>query len=255
MKKTRVLLALALSLVISSSLFAQTKWRQIETFKFDWDGHKDVQIILEHPVMRSAPGDFTRVRIHVPNQKEFTIVNSYGWVPYGSDEASMSPSSWKLKNLVPSKHVLGLEVGKNRTALFLLGYIYASSPGSLHIVEISDSGQPRVVLHRVEFGLEDVRDLDGDSVAEIVGFPCLSQEFRDGLLTYDPFNVYKLGTESATKASLSLVLSKAYNLKHYYGWAGAQCSEKIAVVVHPPRGGKPLVMSTEKAEELMSQKH
>jgi len=46
---------------------------------------------------------------------------------------------------------------------------------------------------------------------------------------------------------------KAYNLKHYYGWAGPDCSEKFAVLLHPPSGGKPVVMRTESAEKLMQQ--
>jgi hypothetical protein len=53
---------------------------------------------------------------------------------------------------------------------------------------------------------------------------------------------------------LSLPLSKTYNLKYYYGWAGAQCSEDIAVVLHPPKGGKPRVMSTKEAEKLTEKK-
>jgi hypothetical protein len=88
----------------------------------------------------------------------------------------------------------------------------------------------------------------------MVGYPCLSQGFGNGLLTYDPFNVYKLDLNVAITATLSLPLSKEYNLKHYYGWTGAKCSEDIAVVLHPPRGGKPLVMSTRQAEKLVSGK-
>jgi hypothetical protein len=64
--------------------------------------------------------------------------------------------------------------------------------------------------------------------------------------------VYKLDPNVATAATLSLALSKQYNLKHYYGWAGAKCREDIAVVLHPPQGGKPLVMSTPDAEKLVS---
>jgi hypothetical protein len=74
------------------------------------------------------------------------------------------------------------------------------------------------------------------------------------LLTYDPFNVYKLGAISATSATLSLPLSKSYNLKHYYGWAGVQCREDMAVVLHPPKGGKPIVMSTKEAERMEGSK-
>jgi hypothetical protein len=91
-------------------------------------------------------------------------------------------------------------------------------------------------------------------VAEVIGYPCLSQEWGNGLITYDPYNVYKLGGVSGTSASLSLPLSRNYNLSHYYGWAGAQCSEDLAVVIHPPGGGKPLIMNAKKAERITSGK-
>ena len=85
-----------------------------------------------------------------------------------------------------------------------------------------------------------VRDLDGDGLAEIIAFPCLSQEFGDGLQTYDPFHVYKLDASNGMQASLSFALTRNYNLHHYYGWAGAKCRDDVAVVLHPPDGGKPI---------------
>lgn len=83
-------------------------------------------------------------------------------------------------------------------------------------------------------------------------YPCLSEEFGDGLRTYDPFHVYKLDATPAANAKLSLPLSKAYNLEHYYGWAEAQCREDVVVVLHPPKGGRPILMSRQAAEKLMS---
>jgi hypothetical protein len=53
--------------------------------------------------------------------------------------------------------------------LVLFGYSYASSPGSPDVLEVSKDGRPAVVFHRNEFGLSDLRDLDGDGLAEIVG--------------------------------------------------------------------------------------
>jgi hypothetical protein len=70
------------------------------------------------------------------------------------------------------------------------------------------------------------------------------------LLTYDPFNVYKLNAIPGAPAKLSLALSKSYNLKHYYGWAGPNCSEDFAVVLHPRGGSKPVVVPKERAERM-----
>ncbi|WP_109489281.1 hypothetical protein [Occallatibacter savannae] len=235
---------------IAGSDFGQISWNRVSSFAFDWDGHKGVRVVLEIPPSRTDPGDFTRIRVLVPGQQDFTLSSKEGWVKYGSEEASASPGIRGVTNLLGSPYVLALKIAQNRTALFLLGYSYASSPGSLDVLEISDTGQPTVVLHREELGLKEVRDLDGDGLSEIVGYPCLSQEFGNGLLTYDPLNVYTFGTALASRAALSVPLSKSYNLKHYYGWAGAKCSEDFAVVLHPPKGGKPLVMTTKEAEKL-----
>ena len=232
---------------------AQTKWKQVSSFQFNWNGHANVQITLEIPYPWSDPGDFTRIRIRVPGRKEFVLNNKTGWVKNVSEDAGQLPRTL-AKNAVHSNYVLALKVAEDRTALFLFGYAYASSPGSLDMLELSTDGQPRVVLHRDELGLKDVRDLDADGVAEVVGYPCLSQQFGNGLLTYDPFNVYKLGEHPANPASLSLPLSKAYNLKHYYGWAGPQCREDVAVVLHPPKGKKPVIMGTKEAKKLTPEK-
>jgi hypothetical protein len=246
---------LAFHLSNSAIAPAQTKWQNVSAFQFDWDGHRDVNVLLEKPSEWNDPGDFTRIRIRVPGQKEFVLTNQNGWVRYASESASMMPDLMKKRSLTPSKYLLAVGAAHDaRTLLFLFGYSYASSPGSLDVLEISQFGQPHVVLHREEFGLAEVRDLDGDGVAEVVGFPCLSQEFGDGLLTYDPLNVYKLDATKGVQARLSIPLSKTYNLAHYYGWAGPKCSESFAVVLHPPRGGKPIVVSTEEAERIVSPK-
>lgn len=250
MARCRVIFIIVVLFMVAGSALSQTSWKRVSSFTFDWDGHKDVQLVLEIPATWSDPGNFTRIRIYVPGQKEFTLSNEGGWVRHRSEEASSSPNVHKTANVVRSQYVLVSKVAESRTALLLFGYSYASSPGSLDVIEISGTGQPRVVLHREELGLKDVRDLDGDGVAEIIGYPCLSQGFGNGLLTYDPFNVYHLGAASAVPAKLSLPLSKSYNIKHYYGWAGAQCSEEMTVVLHPPKGGKPIIVPTEQAERM-----
>lgn len=246
----RAVIAVITCLIARPGL-GQPSWERVSSFAFDWNGHNDVRVVLEIPPSWSNPGDFTRIHVLVPGQKDFILSNKEGWVKYGSEEASASPGIRGVTNLLRSPYVLALKIAQNRTVLFLLGYSYASSPGSLDVLELSDRGKPTVVLHREELGLKEVRDLDGDGVAEIVGYPCLSQEFADGLLTYDPLNVYRFGTTLASRAALSLSLSKGYNIKHYYGWAGAQCSENFAVVLHPPKSSKPLVMTKKQAEKLI----
>jgi hypothetical protein len=242
-----LLLGLLIALAVRPAA-SETSRKQVSSFQFDWDHHGLANFIFELPSAGDYGGaDFTRIRVQVPGQKEFILADKDGWVDY-SHGASVST---KLpKTLTPSDRVLALKVAANRTLLFLFGYGYASSFGRIDVLEISEAGKPRVVIHRKEFMLEEVRDLDGDGLAEVVGKSCMSQGWGNDLLTYDPFNIYKLNPISGGPAHLSLQLSERYNLKHYYGWAGPECSEDIAVVLHPPKGGKPIVVSKQVAEKM-----
>jgi hypothetical protein len=242
--------SLLIFLLLASAL-AQTGWKTAEAFQFDWDGHPNVRVTLELPMMWEGRGEFSRVRIQVPGRKEFVVQREVGWVHFRSEDAALADDYAKsAKNTLQSKNILAIRIWKMRTVLLLFGSAYGSSPGGLDVLEISSDGQPQVVLRKKELGLRDMRDLDGDGIAELIGYPCLSQEFGNNLQTYDPYNIYKLGVDAGTPARLSLPLSKSYNLKHYYGWAGPRCSEDFAVVLSPPGGGRPQVMRTKDAEKL-----
>ena len=230
--------------------YAQAKWRTVSTLKFDWNGRSGVRIIFEIPENRTKPGDFTRIRIQVPGEKELVRKNDDGWVKFRSTAAETSVQIRRIKNLLPSDYVLAVNAAEGRMMLLLVGSAYASSPGSLDVIELPTSAAPRVVLHKQELGLRELKDLDGDGKVELVTYPCLSQEFGPGLLTYDPFNVYELAGSPGEHAEISLPLSKNYNIAHYYGWAGVNCSEKLAVVLHPSGNRKPLIMKTEDAEKM-----
>jgi hypothetical protein len=235
-------------------LAADDAWKLFSSFEYNWDNHGAATFAFEIP--SSGPkggGDFTRVRIQVPRLKEFVQTNEDGWVNFTSKEVSIS--SKLAKNLISSKQVLAVKGAQNRTLIFLFGYQYASSFGKLDMLEISNSGEPRLALHLDEFELEEVRDLDGDGIVEVIGKPCMAETWGNELLTYSPFSVYRLSAISGGTASLSLPLSKRYTLKHYYGWAGPQCSDKIAVVLHPPNGGKPIVVSAKEAERMTAPRH
>jgi hypothetical protein len=54
--------------------------------------------------------------------------------------------------------------------------------------------------------------------------------------------------------TFDLKLTESFNKKNYYGWAGPACSEEIVVVLHPPGGGRPLIMGAKKAQRIMRKK-
>ena len=74
---TRVLRKMLVLLLVTSAS-AQTKWKAVDNFRFDWDGHHDVRVTLELPTNWDEGGEFSRVRIRVPGQKEFVLKDDVG---------------------------------------------------------------------------------------------------------------------------------------------------------------------------------
>jgi hypothetical protein len=235
------------------ALGTQTIWKRVSLLQFSWNQNTRATVIFEIPSDREDPGDFTRLRIATPGHKELLLSNEDGWVKWRTGEIS-SEFSKAAKNIVASEYALVINAAPGRALLFLFGYSYASSPGSLDVIELSNLNEPKVIFHRKEFGLTELRDLDSSGVAEIVGYACLGQSWGHDFVTYDPLSVYKLSGTKGETASYSLLLSKQYTLKHYYGWAGPECREDVAVVLHPPKGGKPILMKSSEAEKLFEAK-
>jgi hypothetical protein len=249
----RMLGVAALLSALISIGFAQATWKQVASFSYRWlPGLPVVGFTLEIPSPYDGNGDFARIRIRVPGRQTFTLSKNDGWVTLNSPSADLLPPVRK-SNLVHNDYVLLLPAqGQGRVLAFLFGRAYASSPGSLDVIELTPDGDPKLILHRNNLGFLALEDLNGDGIAEIVGYPCMSQVWGNGLETYDPLHVYQLSPTKGGKATLSLALSKTYNLRHYYGWAGPDCREDIAVVPHPPGGGKARIMKSEDAERLTS---
>jgi hypothetical protein len=243
--------AFCFSIGIHSQTASPKTGEVLSSSQFNWDNRGVASLSIEKDPISIGDADFNRIRIRVAGQKDFVITNTHGWIKLKSAGLSSRLISAQV---VGSEYVLAVKASKERTLLFLFGYAYASAPGSLDILALSQDGRPEVVFHRKEFGLSEVLDLDGDGLTEVVGYPCLSQEWGNGLETYDPFNVYKFRLSPSAQATLSLPLTKSYNLKHYYGWAGPTCSEEFAVVLHPPKGGKPIVLPANEAEKMTAGK-
>ena len=254
---TRIRYFLGLLSLFASSVSVSAQWIHVETVRFDWnrDG-KAYTFILDIPKRWDAAGDYSRLRIFAPNGTKSVFTDDEGLTKLSDD---LSPN-WVVphltalikRNPVRSNHLLFLPFKRNSKRpflLFMVGWAYASSPGSLHIIALN-KGVPEQVLYKEQLGLLDYFPDNGDGSATIIGFPCLSQTWGNGLLTYNPYLVFSLSSTGTERAQLSIPLSKRYNLQHYYGWAGPDCSEKLAVVLHPPGGGKPVIMDAKKAEAL-----
>jgi hypothetical protein len=231
------------------------QWKTVEEFAYTGGpALAPVHFKLELPERYSRPGDFTRIHIQVKGQADFVVDNDDGWVESNNqDDPSEGYARLQNKNLVDSKYVLMVPASRRKRdppLILLRSWGYASNAERLHVIGFQKGGKPVALLNE-ELDLIELADLDGDGNFEIAGAPCLSQGYGNDLSTYDPLHVYKIPHPITGPAVLSIPLSKTYNLRHYYGWAGPDCSEKIAVVLHPPGGGKPLIMDADAAAKLM----
>jgi len=227
------------------------EWTAVEEFDFDWLGKgTPAHFKLERHTGQQEP---SRLTIQIKGHKDFVLSNDDGWVEYETDFQPQENFLKINKNLGTSKFVLFLKVTNGLPPFaFLTSLDYASDPERLHVIGL-DVGDPKLLFNQI-FHLAQLDDLDGDGMKEMVGLPCFSQSWSDNLLTYDPLHVYKLETTPKPELKLSLPLSQDYNLKHYYGWAGPDCSEDLAVVLHPPGGGKPVIMKTEEAKKMLGKR-
>lgn len=252
----RIRLPVLLLLLVASSIPSQAQWVHVETVRYDWsrDG-KVYTFVLDVPKNWDAGGYYSRLRIFAPNGSVSTFVDDNGLTKLtdvlGPNWIRPHLATLVKKNPVRSQYLLFLPAKRNSRKpflLFLFGWPYASSPGSIHVIAL-DNGMPKQILYRSEFQpIDYVLSEKGPTI--MIGVPCLSEVWGNDLLTYAPYCVYTFPSTGATHAQLSLRLSKEYNLQHYYGWAGPKCSENLAVVLHPPGGGKPVIMDAKRAVAL-----
>ena len=226
-------------------------WAIAEEFDFDWQGSGQP---AHFKIEQSQDEQTSRLTISIKGQKDWVLENDDVWEEFARDFLKEEDFLKKNRNLAASKYAFSLAPSPSvRPWLFLVTPQYGSDPGNLFVLALDSAGHPAIIL-KTTLHVKEFRDLDGDGVAEIAGQPCFSQSWSDNLLTYDPLHVYKLQSTTKPELKLSLPLSKDYNLKHYYGWAGPDCSEDLAVVVHPPGGGKPVIMKTEEAKKMFGKK-
>lgn len=234
-----------------------SQWKTIERLTYDWcGGSVPYEFVLRVPVDYGSGGDFTRLEILRGGQVIFTVTDDDGIAKYNTTIISVAMKERSKPNLLPSEHLLMLSsvTGNSRCPLlFLFGWLYGSFPGSLHVISMNYDGIPIQIVSRQNFSLWDIRDLDKDMVPEFIGKQCFYEQRRIGMLDvlgYSPFSVYRFGATAASPMVLDMALSQKYNETQYYGWAGINCSEHIVIVLHPPGGGKPVIMKAEEVKAL-----
>lgn len=228
-------------------------WDIAEEFDFEWQGNG---ASAHFKIEQSKEEQVSRLTIRIKGQPDFVLDNDDAYDEFKNDFTPEEKFLSRNKNLAPSKYAYALSpstAGKLRPLVFLVTPQYGSDPGNLFVLALDSASRPKVIL-KTTLHITEFRDLDGDGAADIAGQPCFSQGWGHDFLTYDPFHVYQMQSSPEPELKLSLPLTQEYNLKHYYGWAGPQCSEELAVVLHPPGGGKPVIVKSKEAEKMFGKK-
>jgi hypothetical protein len=244
------LLLLSLSLLQPAHTQA-SDWQALETVGYDWrhDGGR-YTFLVEKRLNDNTPGDPTRVRIRVQGRPDFVLIDEGGINQVGGELVNKRLAA---KNLVRSSYLYlspDLKSAEGLPMLVVFGWASAGSPGSLHVLALDKSGRPSEVFTAKSLVLANLADVDGDGRREIIGKYYDSETWHKCLSTYNPYRVYRLPSSGAGKASYSLALSRAYNLKHYFGWAGATYREDVVVNTCARRDGKPRLMSAKRARRI-----
>jgi hypothetical protein len=253
-----------LAFIILCSLYAPIlafggDWKIIEKVHYDWKGDKNpYDFVLRAPDVLDGGGDYTQLQIMLNGKVLYEVNDDDGLAKIS---VALTSERKKLcnKNILKSKYLMmisGIKGNSKYPLLFLFGWPYASDPGSLHVVALGNDSIPKEILNLKNFALDSFAELDKKSTLELIGNPCMSEVWgpENSFLSYSPYHVYRFGPLPTSPMTLDLKLTESYNKKKYYGWAGPACSEETVVVLHPPGGGRPLIMEAKKAQSIMRKK-
>jgi len=140
-------------------------------------------IILEKLKDWNDPGDFHRITVII-NAEQYSFFNVSGWIEISNYEIQ-HVDDFLMPNLVNSKYIVCKKADKEDIVLFSFGYTYASQPGLLSIIRLSD--EPTLIFNKNNhlYAFEDF-NIDGTNDIKITNYD------KDELLhNSPPKNYYK----------------------------------------------------------------
>ncbi|MBW6480548.1 MAG: hypothetical protein K0B37_14060 [Bacteroidales bacterium] len=129
------------------------------------DDSQRIEIFIERIKGWNDPGDFHRIRIK-KQEKEFVFFNSDGWVIIGEYETQYL-NSFSETNEIKSSYVSVQKASDKDILLFAFGYVYASQPGLLSILNLSRFEKP-VLIFNDNYNLYNYEDINGDGMLDIM---------------------------------------------------------------------------------------
>lgn len=222
----------------------------VEQVSFDWLGNgSKVTIILQLLTDYGSPIEAERIRIHIPGQKDYIHDEKAGYGNIKDANLDKKINRLLIRDKFKSNRMALLpfdDKNKKTPLLVIFGPSYGCCLSGITIISIENS-IPHTIFGADQFFFVDYVDLDNDGIPELIGKMSLTEEFGNHYETYNPFYVYSLNEPRTKKAMWNKPLSKAYNLKHYFGWYPDFAATDV-VVYHPPDGSKPRVMREKDAD-------
>jgi hypothetical protein len=234
------ILILSSFLLSYSNLLGQDK--VIETIRFNFANDSIPTKILLVRDSTTEVGEFSKIIIQ--GKHSYSSKNYNNWISLDNENTDVSKDVYRFlteKNLVKSNRVFLIPINKD-TLMFTFGMGYGGDASKVIIFRIN--GYEFKQVFDLNFWLLEISSRIEGHHLEIIGQQCFSQLFgqSERYRTYAPFQVYSL----SDKFKLNEVLTKDYNLKHYYGYVGHDCSEDYVIV---KIDGKDVIMKLSEAKK------
>ncbi len=133
-------------------------------------------IKIEKIIDWGDPGDFHKISIQLSGNKKKEFFNLSGWIKYDRYELQFV-NSFSKNNLGASRNIIIHRASNTDILLFCFGYVYASQPGLLSIININDTCNADLIFN-AKFYLLNFSDRDNDGIKEIVVTKSDSNEFK-----------------------------------------------------------------------------
>lgn len=225
---------------IQKILFSDQVWEEggyspVENISFEIDNDGIVDTISVFSINNwSDPGDYQEIDIKASSGTLTRMYNLGDWINLEKEQADRFRSINKTK----SERFLVADISKDKTLLIIFGYSYASSPGTLTIIDLN-KGNPIPIL-QTEFELQQIEDIDNDGTLEIIGLKYYCEDccYEDSIstgMTYMPYYVLKFQEDTIV---VDVNLSESYNINNYAGFFGLDYDrDNRYLTIHPKTQG------------------
>lgn len=214
------------ALLIASVFATASEALDVESVSFDLDNDgKSDSIVLSIPEHWDEFIEFKQMDVSFANGRHATFKDFDGVsVATGCFHKNLVRQLDDV-NLLKSRRLVLMNEKKSRL-LFVFGYCYPTSQ-DIDVYRIDKAGITSI-LHRSSFWPEKIEDIDKDGVLDVIGRTCVPDVtgLQGDYGTYSPYQAISLGSAPAINEEMT----KAYNLKHYYGYIGPECSHDYLVI-------------------------